>query len=314
MNHVMESIGQQLKSARLQKGWTPEYAARQTKVRPEQLQALENDDYSKFPSLSYAKGFVRIYAKSLGLNDRKILAALNEKLEEDSDSMVTAPTVEYLPEGISSIPKLSPDTLGSVILWGMLISILFVSLYACGIWISNVLNNKPGKAPLAEKGSTLTFPKAQSVPKAVPVAHTVAGKSDTDIPVARAVPMDAVPNDPEARPAQPVVPVAEAVVPKAVPVNAGGTPSVAKALPVENTLVLTATESTGIKVLLVAGTEVTELYNDTLAANQSKSFVGAKFKLVLENASAVRINYNGTDAGTYSSDPVRAEFEIPATH
>jgi len=42
--------------------------ARLTHIRPDRILDLEKDDYSNFPSLSYARGFLLIYARLLGVD------------------------------------------------------------------------------------------------------------------------------------------------------------------------------------------------------------------------------------------------------
>ena len=59
----MKTVGKQLQEARLAKNWTPELAARETKIKVDRLRDLEADDYSHFTSPTYARGFVRTYAR-----------------------------------------------------------------------------------------------------------------------------------------------------------------------------------------------------------------------------------------------------------
>jgi len=95
----MKSVGKQLQEARLAKNWTPELAARETKIKVDRLHDLETDDYSHFTSPTYARGFVRTYARALGLDEYKILRQLDNKLpDDDSANIVTDTGVAYLPE------------------------------------------------------------------------------------------------------------------------------------------------------------------------------------------------------------------------
>src|SRR5271155_1198714 len=95
----MKTVGKQLQEARLAKSWTPELAARETKIKVDRLRDLEADDYSNFSSPTYARGFVRTYARFLGLDEYKILRQLDNKLpEDDSANIVTDTGVAYLPE------------------------------------------------------------------------------------------------------------------------------------------------------------------------------------------------------------------------
>ncbi len=65
---MVETIGKQLCKARLGKGLTIDEAAHATKMRPDKILALENDDYSRFGNNTYAKGFIQIYGRFLDVN------------------------------------------------------------------------------------------------------------------------------------------------------------------------------------------------------------------------------------------------------
>src|ERR1700733_5864132 len=99
----MKPVGKQLQDARQAKNWTPELAARETKIKVDRLHDLEADDYSHFTSPTYARGFVRTYARALGLDEYKILRQLDNKLpDDDSANIVTDTGLAYLPE--TSLP------------------------------------------------------------------------------------------------------------------------------------------------------------------------------------------------------------------
>jgi cytoskeleton protein RodZ len=95
----MKTVGKQLQDARLAKDWSPELAARETKIKVERLRDLESDDFSNFSSPTYARGFVRTYARALGLDEYKLLRQLDNKLpEDDNASFVNDTGVPYMPE------------------------------------------------------------------------------------------------------------------------------------------------------------------------------------------------------------------------
>jgi len=62
------TVGKRLQQARLKKQLSVDEAARATKVRADRIVDLENDTYANFPNLAYAKGFLIIYAKYLGVD------------------------------------------------------------------------------------------------------------------------------------------------------------------------------------------------------------------------------------------------------
>jgi cytoskeletal protein RodZ len=63
-----ESVGKKLSKARLKRGLSIDEAAHATRLRPDKIVALENDDYSLFASNVYAKGFLQIYGRFLGVD------------------------------------------------------------------------------------------------------------------------------------------------------------------------------------------------------------------------------------------------------
>lgn len=72
-----EFVGTRLRQAREQRRLTLQQVSESTKVRTHYLQALENDDLSAMPSTAQARGFLRLYAESLGLNVDELSASLS---------------------------------------------------------------------------------------------------------------------------------------------------------------------------------------------------------------------------------------------
>jgi cytoskeletal protein RodZ len=93
----MEGLGKKLQDARLARNLTIDDAARMTKIRPARLQEIENEDFSEFSSLAYAKGFLLIYGKFLNVDVSPYLEAF-----ETSES-VTVDGYAYLQD--NPVPK-----------------------------------------------------------------------------------------------------------------------------------------------------------------------------------------------------------------
>ncbi|NQU10623.1 helix-turn-helix domain-containing protein [bacterium] len=71
----MESIGETLREARHRKQVELTDAARFTKIKPEILEQLEADDFSRLASPAYTKGFLKLYADYLGLDGQQLVSA-----------------------------------------------------------------------------------------------------------------------------------------------------------------------------------------------------------------------------------------------
>ncbi|MFN3928188.1 MAG: helix-turn-helix domain-containing protein [Thermoflexus sp.] len=87
-------VGEQLRAAREARGLSLEEAAAATRIKRVYLEALENEAFSVLPSPAHARGFLRRYARWLGLDEAALLA--------DWDGMATA------------IPSASPSRVPSM--------------------------------------------------------------------------------------------------------------------------------------------------------------------------------------------------------
>ncbi len=75
---MSESIGKQLRQARLKRGLTVEDIAHETRIQQDKLRSLEEDDYSTFPSPTYARSFLSIYSEFLEVDASEVLEAITE--------------------------------------------------------------------------------------------------------------------------------------------------------------------------------------------------------------------------------------------
>src|SRR6202047_5655514 len=94
----IEGLGKKFQEARLARKLPLEEAARITKIRPTRLAEIEADDFSQFPSLAYAKGFLLIYGKFLDVDVTPYLEAF-----EGSEN-VTVDGYSYLQENPAPQP------------------------------------------------------------------------------------------------------------------------------------------------------------------------------------------------------------------
>jgi cytoskeletal protein RodZ len=65
----MDSIGEFFKQVRETKGLTVDEVASKTRIRTDFVKALEEGNFAKLPDQVFARGFVRSYARSLGLDE-----------------------------------------------------------------------------------------------------------------------------------------------------------------------------------------------------------------------------------------------------
>lgn len=71
----MESLGEKLRTAREQKGFTFDQIARDTNITRRYLEALEGEDFAQFPGEPYLLGFLRNYGEYLGLDVQDLISS-----------------------------------------------------------------------------------------------------------------------------------------------------------------------------------------------------------------------------------------------
>jgi cytoskeletal protein RodZ len=119
----MESIGQRFKTARERKRVSLSQAAAKTRIKVQVLEAMEQDDFSKIPALTYSRGFIRMYAEFLGLEGGPLVQEFNalqggkgrdaQPAAKKPEPKAAAP-VERPPESAPDAPAESPSSQPSI--------------------------------------------------------------------------------------------------------------------------------------------------------------------------------------------------------
>ncbi len=219
---TIEGLGKKFQEARLARNLTLDEAARMTKIRPARLAEIEADDFSQFPSLAYAKGFLLIYGKFLDVDVTPYLDAFEDServtvdgysyLQENRpEKPVSAPVIRRRRPTTISHQRISPMPL----IFGVLVLVVGFSVMKL---ILNVRRLAPGQADstaqVSPSASPVPSPKAGqpgvsgASPGAVASAPTVAPSppvAPTVVPKAVAA-VPAAPSEPEVRKAKPVRP------------------------------------------------------------------------------------------------------------
>lgn len=78
------TIGRTLRDARTERGLELSEVERATKIRLKFLEAMEADRWEDLPGPAYARGFLEIYARHLGLDREEILTRYSTEVEGES--------------------------------------------------------------------------------------------------------------------------------------------------------------------------------------------------------------------------------------
>ena len=111
----MKNIGLKLKEKRIQNGLSIDEVAEDLKLRPSQIESIEEGRKDDFKDIFYLKYFIRDYAKYLGLDSDKMLDEFNEYLFDETSKIPVDMRKEAKKEKseVVSNEKVSPYTKSS---------------------------------------------------------------------------------------------------------------------------------------------------------------------------------------------------------
>lgn len=123
-NAQLPGVGGVLRAARLQKGWGLEEISSAVHIRVGQLRAIEEGDLAALPGMTYAVGFVKIYAGHLKLDSAEMARRFRaEHAQEDPKKNLHMPETAPSSGSQPSIAVIGAAALAAVVLlvsWAML--------------------------------------------------------------------------------------------------------------------------------------------------------------------------------------------------
>ena len=156
-----QALGAMLAAERERQGLSRTDAAQRLHMSPSQVEALERGDYATLPRGTFLRGFVRNYAKVLGLEPEGMLAMLAEAKPRDPAPRIVVPTqnIRFDPLGERfSSPYVKAATLAVVV-----VAVAFAAMY----WVMFVRPKPPALAGRASVAADQQAPAAIVVPPEV---------------------------------------------------------------------------------------------------------------------------------------------------
>lgn len=176
--------GQLLRNAREQLGWTREQVASRIHLRLTLIAAIESDTYDKHTSHTFIRGYLRTYAKLVGIPDETILAAY-DKLG------LTPPDNIDMQSFSRRSRQQANDSRLKVVTW--LVILVLIALSVAWWWQSTARRSAGDEALAAtEMSATIVVPSAEASPEIVnPVLIEGAVQSPVAVDASVAAPISA---------------------------------------------------------------------------------------------------------------------------
>ena len=290
---TIEGLGKKFQEARRARNLTLDEAARMTKIRPARLAEIEADDFSQFPSLAYAKGFLLIYGKFLDIDVTPYLEAF-----EDSEH-ITVNGYSYLQENpppkAVSRPVVRPSGGSRRSPMPLIIGILVLVV---GFSVMKLILNLQRIAPRAAEPTAQVSPSASTVPNSPTASPTITAEkatasvapapSATVVPTPTPVAAASAPirTEPEVRRAEPVRPEDLAKARAA----ANSAPAESAEL---NRVAIRPLKKTYLKVTVDNGRETPAFERWVSPADGTVEFRGQHISVRVLDRDAVQIKKNG---------------------
>ena len=90
-----QSLGSYLQRERLKKQFSLEVVAEQTCINIGTLRAIESNDRSKMPAEVFSRGFIKLYAKFLGLDQQEVLEHYDREMPQSDEENIRNHDVFY---------------------------------------------------------------------------------------------------------------------------------------------------------------------------------------------------------------------------
>jgi cytoskeleton protein RodZ len=152
----LETVGQDLKNARLRRGEDIAGIAGVLKIRKDHLQSLEDSNFDQLPGRAYTIGFVRAYSQYLGLHAGECVERLKAEIAGRTEAK--EPVITQTPrEG-----KLPPGGIVLAIL--LAIAVIYAGYY---VVVAVGRMRTPPVSPVPARLSQLASPEAPILPHRV---------------------------------------------------------------------------------------------------------------------------------------------------
>ena len=278
-----DPVASQLGVARLRLGWTIEEAAARTRLHLNVIRRLEAGDFDQFPSLAYARGFLKIYSRELGLDPKKILREF-QPLNDPEDSIL-----DIRPEMLEALPTRASEPIltsrgvgmGVLALVGIfIVSVVGIQLYR--VWPVKSPQDPSSLAPIGaveKSAAPSSNPEGQPIPTATPAKE---GEPLSSLPM-----VQTSENNPAAKPATP------------------------------HQLRIKAKKDTWVRIVAIQDGKEVQLFEDTIdeddvvPATDDPAWTGDAFIVATREAADAEIIFNDSNFGPYEK-PGPQTFRLPA--
>lgn len=285
----LETVGQDLRAARLRRGDDLASVSRALKIRKDHLEALEEDRFDQLPGRAYAIGFIRSYADYLGLDPVQSVERFKLEIAGRGNDALPAAS-------LSSIEEERQLPHGWIIIAAVVVLLVGYGIYRLALSADSLVNQPVAAVPqqLAPKPARIAAkPAAKAAAQSIATPQTSNPAAVASLPPANGT------TSPPAIPMQGTTPNATppaAALPQGQVYGQGNKNA---------RVVLRILQPTHV---LVQGADDTVYINRTLNPGDTYNVPLVEgVTLTAQNGKAVELDLDGQSMGTASNTPDAVE-------
>lgn len=169
---MSSTLGEKIRQAREERGITIMEVSEQTRISSLYLESIENDDYSPLPGGIFNKGFVKSFAKYVGIDENEALQDYTHLITQQTGSEDSLEPKTYKPEVLTDDRTSSSNILTIVfavvilglMTWGILSLVSYVQDQQNQPVVSNANNANTNANANSGNANTANVNAAQPIP------------------------------------------------------------------------------------------------------------------------------------------------------
>ena len=162
---MAETLGEKLRQAREERGVSIAEVAEQTRISPHYIELIEQDDYRTLPGGIFNKGFVKSYAKYVGVDESEALQDYSRLISSQTGTDANDDPKTYRPE------VLTDDRASSSRLPTIIFAVVILGLMTWGILaLVSYIQSNPSALTTASNSNSATNANSANVNAVNPIA------------------------------------------------------------------------------------------------------------------------------------------------
>ena len=181
---TFDQLGLYLQAVREHRGWSLVELASSTRIRRSYLSAIENADMSALPSRPFALGYVRAYAKALGLDGELALARFKVEHPERHEPLRAPTGIKHETETGRPVVTIAVVALiSAVVIWNIVQRVISLAEPPVSRAAAEKLLEAPPPPPMTNGAFVLGAPTAPPAESTTPTPYITPGLESVIAPM-----------------------------------------------------------------------------------------------------------------------------------